>query len=117
MASLILDGYDLDGDVQKRGRFPAIKYVYRPALPDEVQEYFMALRKANDGRQSSKVRIDLIAAHVKSWDVQDAGGKNVPADAANLGRVPNYVIDAMVDEITLYAQSEAAADAKNSPGG
>lgn len=108
---LIDDGCTLDGQVPAQGGVPAVSFRYRPALPEAVYEYTRA-QKAN-GRQELKAVVDLLSAHVISWDVVDAKGDHMPVTADTLRRVPHRVQQRMVDLVTGYGPEQMGADAGN----
>jgi len=56
----------------KPGLYPAVRFRYRVALPDEVDQLF--LFPAKSGRENTAAVAKLLKAHLESWDVPRACG-------------------------------------------
>ena len=112
---LIDDGYTRTATVKASG-WPAVTFVYRPALPAEVRDYVIARAKAQNGADEVKAVAGLLAEKMKSWDVL-AGEKPAPINLGTLRRIPDPVLQKFIDVVTGYGAEEAAADEKNSDTG
>ena len=137
MGLLIEDGYTLDGTIPAQGKQPEINFRYRPALYAEVKEWTNSVRTT--GKLHEAATVKLLVKHVASWDVTiKAGslrkimGKDaepvvadhedddvvlVPIHAKTLARVPQPVLDQLVNFVTGYAPEDQGDDAKNSATG
>lgn len=111
MAKLLInDGYNLNGRVEPIGPWPAVAFVYRPALPERVQVYL----DERGSKARSDAAVKLLTDHLQSWDVDDDRGQPAPATEANLRRVPFPVREKLVDFVCGY---QGSADEKNSASG
>lgn len=109
MGLLIEDGLTLDGVIPARGKWPELKFRYRPALPEQGFAYAKA--KQETGKQLLAATIDLLSKHLVSWDVTDAQDELVPITPAALAKVPQRYLTEMVNFVTGYEDHEA--DVKN----
>jgi hypothetical protein len=114
---LIGDGYELDAKTRPVGPWPAVAFVYRPALPVRVRAYLNAKAKAGDDEQAEmKAIAAILVDQMKSWDIT-ASGKPTPITENTIRRVPEPVLRQLLDAVTGYGPGEQAADEKNSGTG
>lgn len=111
-ALLIHDGYTLDGTIKARGPWPALKFRYRPALPEDACEYLHQTRNLA-GKAQIKPICDLLGAHLVSWDVADLKGEVQPIKPELLRRLPHPYLTALVDHVLGYGEAEQEGDVKN----
>lgn len=111
-ASLILDGYTLNGTIPARGPWPAVTFRYRPALAEEVYE-FLRQREQAPGKSQMKPVAELLQKHLAGWDVCDSNGAVAPYTAENIRRLPQPILAGLIEHILGYGEAEQEADVKN----
>lgn len=108
MAKLLInDGYTLDGTVHK-SPWPKVCFRYRPALPEDVLEYFAG--RKDSGKSWLSAMVAILIKQLVSWDVTDEADNLVPINQETLRRVPQPVLSDMVGIVTGW---DAGGDAKN----
>lgn len=117
---LIRDGYNLDFTVPARLGTPTITGKFRPALPDQVADYFFRSSRVVSGKDQVDVLVDFLAKHLISWDVtgDGAGGaeESVAIRPESLKRVPYPILQEIKEQIMAYGLGDptpAERDAKN----
>lgn len=80
------------------GRWPAIRWAYRPARWEEREEAYGAVKVADRAR---KVR-ELVAAKLVSFEYEGGDGAGVP-DAAMLADMEPLVFQHLADRVMGYA--------------
>lgn len=113
---LIDDGYTLDDTVKAPG-WPRVAVKYRPALPAHTRDFVIARAKASTGTEEMRAVVVLLKAHVIGWDIEDNKGNPAPISEFTINRVPDSVLQRIVDLITGYGPEKAAEDEKNSVSG
>ena len=107
------DGYNRDGYVAAApGRYDALAFKYRPALPDE--RWLFVRQQDNDGRAYAKRAAAMLDAHVLEWDAKDSKDQPVAKSAAAMLKLHPELFNAMVDQVMGYTAADVAADQKNS---
>ena len=126
MARLVInDGYTLEGvttdtvtnpvtGAALASGLPVVAFRYRPALPDALAEWRYAMRTAGSGKAELDATAKLLAEHLVSWDVTDARGAEVPVTAAGVRKVPEAILNQMLDAVTTWAPEKAAGALGNS---
>lgn len=120
------DGYTLDAVTKEvladpaTGRplaqgLPVVTFRYRPALPDALAEWRYALRAAGSGRAEVDATAKLVADHLVTWDVTDARGAAAPITPDAVRRVPDPILNQLVEAVANWAPRELAAALGNSP--
>ena len=113
---LIDDGYTLD-DTVKTNRWPAVAVKYRPALPAQTRDFVIDRGKAETGEAEVKAISKLLEAQLVGWDIESAPGQPAPISYATVSRVPDPVLERLVDLVTGYGPKKAENDEKNSGSG
>lgn len=114
---LIDDGYTLNASTRPVGPWPAVSFVYRPALPARVRAYLNAKVKAGDDEQAEmKAVAALLVDQMVSWDIT-ANKKPTGINDGAIRRIPDPVLRQLLDTVTGYGPGEQAADEKNSGSG
>lgn len=124
-ALAIDDGYTLDGRTKASitdpvtGRvlfdgLPEVQFRYRPALPDALAEWRHQMRTATSGRAQVDATAQFVAAHIVSWDVTDAKGAPLPITPDAVRKVPEPILDQIVDAVAKWAPKHLADALKNS---
>lgn len=116
---LIDDGFTLNASTRPVGPWPAVNFVYRPALPARVRVYLNAVGKAKaegDEQAEMKAVAGLLADQMVSWDIT-AGKKPTGINEGTVRRVPDPVLRQFVDAVTGYGPAQQATDEKNSVTG
>ena len=103
------DGFTLDGSIPTRPGLAPLSFQYRPALPVAVYQYMRAPK--GTGEQEVKAVVDLLSAHLVSWDATGRNGEPVPITRETLARVAYPIQQRLIDAVTGYGGLEA--DAKN----
>lgn len=114
-ASRINDGYSLPFEIPARGPWPALKGMYRLALPERVYEY--TLSRKDTPRATMQAIVKLLAppdGHIISWDLCDDRGEVTAVTADALRKLPHPDLEKLVDYVCGYSVMEAEADVKNS---
>ena len=116
------DGYTFRGTLKAEGK-PPLGFAYRPALPEKVYQYRMAVRAAETGEQHFAAVATLLGAHVLRWDVKERGANGQPVplafSAGALERpevrraLGTDYLDQMVNYVTGYTAGQWDSDAKN----
>lgn len=120
MPLVIDDGYTLDGCTKSAvtdpvtGRalhdgLPEVRFKYRPALPDSLAEWRHKLRAATSGYASVDATAILVAGHVVSWDVTTVAGAPAPITADTVRKLPEPILEQMVDAIAKWAPKNLAS--------
>lgn len=83
-------------------RLPVVHIAYRPVTPNRKQE----LLKRRDANlvESSRMAVDLVATHVKAWDLADADGRPVALDKRTIG---DHVRDSIVEGVFELIMEDA----------
>lgn len=134
MGMLIHDGYTFDFTIPAQGAFPALNGRYRPAMPDDVNEWRM--RATANGKEETAAHAKLLCACLVSWDLTEkvkdlkAAFKDnpnfverhcqgdadtlvsVPIVPAVLKVLPDVILNRLVAIVTGYGKA-AEDDAKN----
>lgn len=105
------DGFDLDTTLPAFLGFPAIRFKYRPALPERVYEYLHACR--GSGSQHFDATVKLLAEHLIEWDATDRNGNRLPPDERTLRGVAHPVLERLAEYVTSYTPAQREADRKN----
>jgi hypothetical protein len=113
---LIDDGYTLD-DTVKAPSWPRVAVKYRPALPQHTRDFVIARSKAFTGTEEMKAISALLRMHLVGWDIEDAKGQPAPVSDFTINRIPDAVLQRIIDLITGYGPEKAADDEKNSVSG
>ncbi len=113
---LIDDGYTIDDTVKADG-WPSVAVRYRPCLPAAAREFFLAHAKEATGAGKIKTIAKLLQGQLVGWDIEAAPGQPAPITAATIARVPDAVLQRLVDLVTGYGPEKAAEDEKNSASG
>lgn len=108
--------YFVDDGMTLAGSAGGLKFMYRPALAEEVQAFFNAqARQAMAGKEVTKPRVEFLMRHLVSWEASTPEGNPIPLEARWLGRLRHAVQVEMTDVISGYAISgESEQDAGNS---
>lgn len=69
---IIHDGYTLEAVIPGDDGFPGIKFRYRPAMPDALNEWRVAQRAT--GRDETTLRTKFVEDHLADWDVTERAG-------------------------------------------
>jgi hypothetical protein len=78
------DGYDEPGFIAEVPRlFPALRFTYRPMLPEQRDFVLRQLNKLTPEQYSLRVCAE-IAARVKSWNATGRAGAVVPINVASV---------------------------------
>jgi hypothetical protein len=111
------DGYTLEAaTAADHGGFkglPVVTYRYRPALPDALAEWRYAARLAASGKAEVDATARLVSDHLVSWDVTDAGGRPAAITADVVRKVPEPILDQLLDKIVSWAGPEQEKAAGN----
>jgi len=113
---LIDDGYTLDGEVKANG-WPKVAVKYRPALPAQTRDFVITRGRASTGPEEMKAVVALLKKHVLGWDIEEVPGKPAPVSEYTINRVPDPVLQRIIDLVTGYGPEQAAEDEKNSASG
>jgi len=127
MRLVIDDGYTLEGTTEEivlnkaTGEplfegLPVINFRYRPALPDALAEWRYSRARATSGKAEVEATAKLIADHLVSWDVVDGKGSTAPLSVEFIRKVPEPILDQMIETIATWAPKAETA-AGNSPTG
>jgi hypothetical protein len=128
---LIHDGYTRDGVIPEKKPYPAIRFKYRPALPDQMNEWRMT--PATSGKEITDALIKVLTKCMISWDVTEQAGVlkiilgrpenmkdiddativTVPIAAATLRCLPDLTLKNIFDVVSGYGPAEQEADVKN----
>ena len=112
------DGYTLDGKTLAEyagvKNLPIVTFRYRPALPEAIAVRSYEYRMASSGKAELDSTAKLVAAHLVSWDVTDAAGKDAAITVENIRKVPDPILGQLVDAIVTWA-AKADIAAGNSP--
>lgn len=108
---VILDGFTLDGEFPGKGYCPAVKFKYRPALPEVVLHYLQ--RDKPSGQEAAKLMAALLKDHLVEWEVEDPlhPGQMAPITVENLLKIPQVLLTYLVNEVCSY--NDWKDDAKN----
>lgn len=120
MGLQIDDGFTLDGRTKATvtdpvtGRalydgLPEVTYRYRPALPDALAEWRYQMRAATSGYAAVSATALFVAAHLVSWDVTDAKGAPLPITVETVRKVPEPILDQLVEAVSKWAPKHLAA--------
>lgn len=104
--------FPVDADEPLYTGLPVVRVTYRPALPEAIAEYRFKNRRATDGKGEIRAVAEFVAGHLVTWDVTNKG-EPVPADAANVARVPDPILTQLFDLVSRWAP-KAVADKGNS---
>lgn len=125
MRLAIDDGFTLHGtttDCIDRGPslpalsgLPVVSYRYRPALPEALAEWRYGLRVAASGKAELDATAKLLADHLVSWDVTDGKGAAAAITPENVRRIPEPVLNQLLEAVTTWAPKQMAEAAGNSP--
>jgi hypothetical protein len=111
-SAIIKDGMTLDGTVAASpGRYPTVKFRYRPALPEDVFSYMET--PTPTGKARLDATLTLLTKQLVSWDVVDDAGGMVPITDAILRRTHHVVLTTMLNAITGYGPAEQQESEKN----
>ena len=87
-----------------------VRIAYRPALSDEVFDW--QRQPATNGSTYVAKCAALILKHLTRWGVADRTGEILPLDIVSVKRLPEPLLNFIVDAICGYGPKESA-DAKN----
>lgn len=108
---LIDDGFTLDGEIEPRFGFPAVKFKYRMAMPGKVYAYLTEPKLTGEERAAAAAK--LLAEHLVEWDAKTNHGAFIPINEINLRRVAHPVLERLLDHVTGYGQKQREEDVKN----
>lgn len=108
---LIDDGFTLEGLIESRHGFPALKFTYRLAHPERAYAYMREPK--NNAREQLDADVRLLTEHVVGWDAVDRQGNTIPANALTFRRVALPILDRMLQFILGYGPDRREADVKN----
>jgi hypothetical protein len=94
---------------------PVVNYRYRPALPEALAEWRYAMRAATSGKAELDAIAKLLADHLVSWDVIDGKGVALPIAAESVRKVPEPILNQLLDTVTTWAPKSMADALGNSP--
>lgn len=115
------DGYTLEAATKAEAAgfagLPVVTYRYRPALPDALAEWRYAARLATNGKAEVDATAKLVGDHLVSWDVTDAAGKPAAISADTVRKIPEPILNQLLDKIVSWAGPEQEKAAGNSSAG
>lgn len=115
MPFVLNDGYTLTAatkpEYEKYKGLPVVTFTYRPATAVALADWRYAFRDAATGAAEVEAAAKLVAAHVTSWDVTEADGRQAPVTVANFTRLPAPIAEQIFGAVTTWAgpQQDAAA--------
>lgn len=116
----IADGYMLDGKLPAHKGTPALGFRYRPALPEQVAEYWFRNNRSANGKEQIEHITAFIAGQIISWDAKqialDKTETSVPATPEWIKKLPYPLLIDLRDEILSFGTgdpSPAESSAKN----
>lgn len=116
MSSLLIDGYTLDREIPARGRLPALKFRYRPSLPDAAEEFRIRKGQGRSGKDRVAVETKFILDHLISWDAKGSDGNVIltagPGAEEALNKFHEHFRTELLTAI-LWGITEEAETAKN----
>jgi hypothetical protein len=99
---LIDDGYDYQGYIAERpGIHPALRFRYRPALPEEREEV-----TRHTGRSFILEVTDLLGGKLTAWEIRDRQGKPRPVSGDTLRRVQPELLQAIIGIVLGWRASD-----------
>ncbi len=116
------DGFTLHGRIEGRaGLWPPLEFDYRLALPNRVQGYLLAQRRAtlaNNADEVTRLDSDLILEHVGSWDAKYRPAKEAPLQPAPLNKqflsyMVNQLRQEIINYVCAYTQPQLESDLGN----
>lgn len=115
---MISDNYNLPGKIEAvKGMYPELRFLYRPALHEQRQQYLKAISLPHGGNNfeaRTPTMASLVANHVKEWNVTDLNGSPAIISKENARLLHPSLLDALVDVILGYASSgNEEIDVKN----
>ncbi len=106
MKSIVLDGCTLEGLIPaKPGLYGSVRFRYRVALPEEVDQHF--LFPAKSGKEHAANTARLLKEHLEGWDVPGPGDQPLPITEDVLRRIHHSARQVLLDYVTGYAAQEA----------
>lgn len=90
---------------------PVVEFKYRPALPAALAEWRYQFARAGSGKAELDATVKMLAAHLVSWDVTSGGGP-APLTADALARVPEPILNQIIDAVTSWKAGEAAGNSQ-----
>ena len=104
MSLLINDGFTLDGLIQATpGLHEAVRFKYRPALPERVAAYF--LEKSSATAKPLAAEIKLLKEQMVEWDASD-GTTPLPLDDRIFRRVYYPALQVLVQHVIGYSATD-----------
>lgn len=96
---------------------PIVNFRYRPALPEALAEWRYATRGATSGKAELDATATLLADHLVSWDVVDGKGQALPITPETVRKVPEPILNQLLEIVTTWAPQQMEHAAGNSPAG
>lgn len=115
MPFVIRDGYTTEDVFPASAYMDALKFRYRPCLPEREEDFRIAVAVAQNGKQVMAEYRKLLMEHLVGWEVQDEKGNAVSTTDVNAYVVlPRVVQRFIADCICSYGPAKAKDDVKNS---
>jgi len=106
----IEDGYTRDGYLAgSDGRYEAIRFTYRPMLPNEVTQYERKCSNDTKG-DTGDMGAAIVTKHLRSWSEVDDAEKPVPLEFNNVRRLHPFLLIAVENIIKGYIPSDRDPD-------
>jgi hypothetical protein len=102
------DGFTWTESVSGYGPFDDFEVTFRPALPEQINEWTRKRAKARSGKEEAQVDAGFIAAHLVAWTLPD------PPVEGNIRKLPNSHLMKLLNYTQGYDLSERAEAEKNS---
>lgn len=111
------DGYNVSGCLKGEPKLhPPLRFTYRPCLAAERQAWWDFEERQDrapnpDPAVKSRRKIEIMAAHIVSWEACDRSGRPMPVDAQALARLHPNLHDRLFNVILGVVPPDDAPDA------
>ncbi len=90
----IHDGYTRDGYIAAReGLHPAVRFKYRPVMPQDRAVIFRKIQVADDPRRGEEISAAAVVQSIEEWDIRKQDGSLVKLATSQALRLVPSVID------------------------
>ena len=103
-------GETIDAAVKESASYPEVRFTYEPPTIGQRAEYGNRIRATDDQAKLVKIAQEIIAKHVREWNVVKSDKAKVdPKNAGEMNRVVPDLVDAVSKVIYQGTQGDLPA--------